>query len=72
MAFVAVTRNDYDRGRYYVNTFCSNFIRDWARLQALDFAGKHLKLQSLQNVSVNTPSPKRLFSFFSQVLRLWR
>ncbi|PRP75851.1 DNA-dependent protein kinase subunit [Planoprotostelium fungivorum] len=50
MAFVAVTQNDFDRGRYYVSKFWHQFMSLWSKLQSFDFQAKQIQLQQLQNV----------------------
>lgn len=50
LALVSITRDDLDRARYYVNTYYSTFLAKWASLHPLAYAGRHLKLQSVQRV----------------------
>lgn len=48
LALVSITRDDLDRARYYVNQYYSNFLSKWTSLHPLAYAGRHLKLQSVQ------------------------
>lgn len=50
MSFVAITKNDFDRARFYIHKFYENFLFDWSKLHPFDFTGKHIKLQNLQKV----------------------
>jgi len=48
---VAITRDDFDRARYYNNKFYNRFLSRWASLHPLALAGRHIQLQLLQKVA---------------------
>eukprot|EP01087_Luapelamoeba_hula_P000112 TRINITY_DN10064_c0_g1_i1.p1 TRINITY_DN10064_c0_g1~~TRINITY_DN10064_c0_g1_i1.p1 ORF type:complete len:1634 (-),score=246.38 TRINITY_DN10064_c0_g1_i1:51-4931(-) len=50
LAFIAITRGDFDRARYYINKYYGLFINKWAGLHPLALSGRHLQLQQLQRV----------------------
>jgi hypothetical protein len=50
LAFIAITRNDLDRARFFVNMYYQSFLSDWVKLHSFDFTGRHAKLQPLQKV----------------------
>lgn len=51
LSFVALSRDDFDRGLFYTKKSYENFLADWSSLHSFDFSGRHNKLQSLQMVS---------------------
>lgn len=50
LALVAITRDDFDRARYYSNQFYGQFLTKWASLHPLSLAGRHSQLQRLQKI----------------------
>jgi hypothetical protein len=50
LAFIAVSRNEFDRARFYVNKFYQQFVKKWSSLHPLAVSARYSQLQPVQQM----------------------